>query len=266
MHRLTLLVAALGAMVPSAYAEPGRSNSPSAKPRLYISTYGTDRDGLYLAELDPTSGELRLIGLAGALKNVQFFAFHPNKRFLYATCDVDDYPDTKGGAVTSFKIDAPTASLTRLNHQSSAGALPCHISVDREGKYALVANYDGGTVAVLPIRADGTLGPATSTVTHHGSSIDKLNQTGPHPHAINFDPTNRFVFVADLGIDQVLSYRFDAAAGTLAQNDPHALAVAPGAGPRHLAFHPNGKWVYVINELDSTVTALRYDSKPAFSR
>ena len=128
-----------------------------------------------------------------------------------------------------------------------------------------MANYHGGGVAVLPIRADGTLGSATSIVLHHGSSVNKSRQTGPHPHAIDVDPTNRFVFVPDLGLDKVLSYRFNPAAGTLTPNNPTCAATSPGAGPRHIAFHPNGKWAYVINELDSTLNALQYDSKTGFS-
>ena len=159
------------------------------------------------------TGDLKLIGLAAAVKKASFLALHPNHRYLYSTCEVDDYQDSKGGAVAAFKIDAATGNLTLLNHQSSAGEGPHHLSLDREGKYALVANYHGGSVAVLPIRADGTLGPATSTVLHHGSSVNKSRQTGPHPHAINVDPTNRFAFVPDLGLDKVLAYRFDAASG-----------------------------------------------------
>jgi len=256
--RLIALATFVVAMLWPAPGEPARAST--TKTRVYISTYGSDRDGIYLAELDPITGDLQLIRLAAAVNNVQFLALHPNHRYLFATCDVDEYPDTKGGAVAALKIDTTTGSLTRLNHQSAHGELPCHLTVDRHGKHALVANYTGGSVAVLPIRADGTLKSATSTVVHQGSSVDKVLQSGPHAHAINLDAANRFALVADLGLDKVLIYRFDAAAGTLAPNEPSALAVAPGAGPRHIAFHPNGKWVYVINELDSTVIALRYDS------
>jgi 6-phosphogluconolactonase len=257
---MALAAAALVAVRPT-LAEPAPAGASNKLTRVYISTYGTDRDGIYLAELNPRTGDLKLLHRAVALKNVQFLAIHPNQRFLYATCDVDDYPATKGGAVAAFKVDASTAGLTPLNHQSAHGELPCHLSVDRQGKHALVANYMGGSVAALPIGNDGTLGRATSAVYHEGSSVNKENQAGPHPHAINLDAANRYALVADLGLDKLLVYRFDAATGRLAPNEPNALAVAPGAGPRHIALHPNGKWVYVINELDSTVNALRYDSK-----
>jgi 6-phosphogluconolactonase len=193
------------------------------------------------------------------VRKASFLALHPNHRYLYSTCEVDDYHDAKGGAVAAFKIDPATGNLTLLNHQSSTAEGPHCLSLDLEGKNALVANYHGGGVAVLPIRADGTLGPATSTVLHHGSSVNKSRQTGAHPHAIDVDPTNHFVFVPDLGLDKVLAYRFNAEAGTIAANHPRDLATSPGAGPRHIAFHSNGKWAYVINELDSTINALQFD-------
>jgi 6-phosphogluconolactonase len=255
------LALAATATIRPALAEPAREQASAGNTRVYISTYGTEQDGVYLAELNPKTGDLKLLRRAADLKNVQFLALHPNHRYLYATCDVDDYPETNGAAVAAFKIDPSTGGLTRLNHQSAHGELPCHLTIDRHGKHALVANYTGGSIAVLPIRDDGALGPATSTIVHEGSSIHKEHQLGPHPHAINLDTANRFALVADLGLDKVLAYRFDPAAGTLAANELGALAVAPGAGPRHIAFHPNGKWVYVINELDSTVSALRYDSE-----
>jgi 6-phosphogluconolactonase len=254
------MTAVVIATVRPALAEPAGERASTTITRVYISTYGTDRDGVYLAEVNPKTGDLKLLRRAATLKNVQFLALHPNHDFLYATCDVDDYPDTKGGAVTAFKVDASTGGLTRLNHQSAHGELPCHLTVDRPGNHALVANYTGGSVAVLPIRADGALGAATSAVFHEGSSIHKEHQLGPHPHAINLDSANRFALVADLGLDKVLVYRFDPTAGKLAPHEPSAVAIEPGAGPRHIAFHPDGKWVYVINELDSTVTALSYDS------
>ena len=250
------------AMVVSANSQTAPLRESATKTRVYISTYTEQgRDGIYLAELDSSTGDLRLIRMAAAVKKASFLAIHPSHRYLYSTCEVDDYRDSKRGAVSAFKIDLATGNLTLLNHQSSGGEGPHYLSLDREGKNALVANYHGGSVAVLPIRADGTLGAATSIVLHHGSSVDKSRQTGPHPHAIDVDPTNRFVFVPDLGLDKVLSYRFDPAAGSLAPNNPTSLATSPGAGPRHIRFHPNGKWAYVINELDSKVNALRFNSE-----
>ena len=259
--RLGVLTTVAYAMVASANAQTSPLSKPAAMTRVYISTYTEQgRNGIYLAELDPSTGELRLIRLAAAVKKASFFAIHPNHRYLYSTCEVDDYRDSKAGAVSAFKVDLATGNLTLLNHQSSGGHGPHYLSLDREGKNALVANYHGGSVAVLPIRADGTLGAATSSVLHHGSSINQSRQEGPHPHAIDVDPTNRFVFVPDLGLDKVFAYRFSAPAGTLAPHDPGTVAASPGAGPRHIRFHPNGKWAYVINELNNTINALKYDA------
>jgi len=150
--------------------------------------------------------------------------------------------------------------LTPLNQQSSGGAAPCHISLDREGKWLLGANYSGGSVFVLPIGEDGKLGEATALVKHEGRSVDPRRQTAPHAHSINLGPAGRFAFAADLGLDKVLIYRFDAAKGTLTPNDPPFAAAAPGAGPRHFSFHPTGKWAYAINEMNCTVTAYACDA------
>jgi 6-phosphogluconolactonase len=261
---LSALIIVVSARASSAYAEvtDSESNSPRIKTRVYISTYTEDgTDGIFLTELDHEAGNLQPLRRVSSLKKASFLALHPNHRFLYSTCEVDDYADSKHGAVAAFKIDPAAGNLSLLNHQSSAGEGPHHLSLDHEGKYALVANYHGGSIAVLPIGTDGTLRPAASTVRHHGSSVNKIRQDGPHPHAINVDSTNHFVFVPDLGLDKVLAYHFDFGRGTLTANEPGALTTSSGAGPRHLAFHPNGKWAYVINELDSTIDVTQYDAK-----
>lgn len=258
--RLGAMLSIACTMTASTCAETSHSQEPTPKERVYISNYaGAEVGGIYLAELNLETGELQLIKLVADLKKASFLALHPNHHYLYATGEVGDYLDSKGGALLAFEIDAHTGNLTLLNHQSSGGAGPCYVSLDRDGKHALVANYDGGNVAVLPIGADGKLNPASSTVMNHGSSVNKVRQTEPHPHAINVDPASRFVFVPDLGLDKVLAFRFDTAKGTLAPNNPGAVTAKPGAGPRHIAFHPKGDWAYVINELDSTVAVLRYD-------
>jgi 6-phosphogluconolactonase len=270
MRRLSMiavlngLIIVAGAFASSVFADTkaSASSSPPIKTRVYISTYTDDgTDGIFLTELDHETGNLQPPRRVSSVRKASFLALHPNHRFLYSTCEVDDYSDSKHGAVAALRIDPATGNLTLLNHQSSTGEGPHHLSLDREGKYALVANYHGGSVAVLPIGADGTLGPATSTVLHHGSSVNKVRQEGPHPHAINVDPTNHFVFVLDLGLDKVLAYHFDFERGTLTVNEPGELTTSPGAGPRHISFHPNGKWAYVINELNSTVEVTQYDAK-----
>jgi 6-phosphogluconolactonase len=227
--------------------------------RVYVGTY-TDGEstGIYLLRLDLASGTLTEGGAVAETRNPSFLAIHPSQRFLYAVNEIGDYNGTKSGAVSAFAIDPQTGGLTLLNQESSRGSGPCHLSVDRAGKNVLVANYGGGSIAVLPIRPDGRLGPATAFVQHEGRSVTP-RQNAPYAHSIHVDPAGRFVFAADLGLDKILIYRYDAGQGTLAPHDPSAVAVAPGAGPRHFAFHPNGRVAYLINEIDSTVTAFRFD-------
>lgn len=224
---------------------------------VYVGPYtaGTKSEGIYRAELDLATGALTPAKLAGKAVNPSFLALHPSGKYLYA---VGEGGGPRGGTVTAFALDA-AGDLTPLNQQSSAGAGPCHVTVNKAGTYAFIANYGGGSAAALPILSNGRLGKATSVVQHRGSSVNKARQKEPHAHSINLDPANRFAFVADLGLDRVMIYCFDAARGSLTPNDPPFAAVQPGAGPRHFAFHPSGKFAYVINELNSTVTAFRYD-------
>jgi 6-phosphogluconolactonase len=228
---------------------------------VYIGTY-TQRgsQGIYRADFDLATGRLESPRLAAEVVNPSFLAIHPSHKFLYAVGEVGDFAGGKGGAVSALAVDPASGRLSLLNQKSSRGAGPCHVAVDRSGKFVLVANYGGGSVACLPIQSDGSLGDATSFVQHAGSSVDRQRQEGPHAHSVNLDPANRFAFVADLGLDKVFIYRFDADRGTLSANDPPWAKVAPGAGPRHFAFHPSGRFAYVINEMHSTVTALGYDA------
>ncbi|MFC1805801.1 lactonase family protein [Planctomycetota bacterium] len=216
--------------------------------------------GIHRYHLDLGSGKLTWIGVTQDVANPSFLAIHPGRRFLYAVNEVGRIRGKRTGAVSAFAIDPKTGGLTFLNQQPSGGPGPCHLVVDKTGKCVLAANYSGGSVCVLPVGGDGRLGKATAFVQHEGSSVDPRRQTAPHAHSINLSPDNRFAFAADLGLDKVLVYRFDAAKGTLAPNDPPFAKVAPGAGPRHFAFRPDGRFAYVINELSSTVTAFRYDA------
>ncbi len=228
---------------------------------VYVGTYtGRGSKGIYTFELDLASGSTSPVTLAAETVNPSFLALHPSHRFLYAVGEVGELGSMKSGAVSAFAVDPQTGKLSFLNQQPSKGANPCHLAVDNQGKYVLVANYGGGSVAVLPIQSDGRLGEATSFVQHEGKSVNPQRQEAPHAHSINLDAANRFAIVADLGLDKLLVYRFDATKGTLTPNDPPFVSVAPGAGPRHFAFHPNGRFAYVINELNSTVTAFRYDA------
>jgi 6-phosphogluconolactonase len=230
--------------------------------RVYLGTYTrapSTSKGIYLARLNLATGQLTAPEPVAEVTNPTFLAFHPNGKFLYAIGEIADFGGQKTGAVSALAIDPQTGRLTLLNQQPSQGVGPCHVSVDATGRNALVANYGGGSVSCLPIGADGRLAPPSCSIQHFGSSVNPKRQAGPHAHSINVAPDNRFAFVADLGMDQLFVYKFDAAKGKLAPNDPPSAVLKPGAGPRHFAFHPNKRFAYVINELDSTVTAFRYD-------
>ena len=221
---------------------------------VYIGTYTKgESKGIYVYRFDPKSGKLTPIGLAAEASNPSFLAIHPNHRFLYSVTEVD------GGSVDAFSIDAKTGLLKKLNTVSSKGSGPCYVRVDATGKTLLVANYGSGSVAAMPIKDNGELGEAASAIQHAGSSADKERQGGPHAHSINPSPDNRFAIVADLGLDEVLVYKLDAAKAVLTPNTPPFTKVAPASGPRHFAFDPSGKFGYVINEMKSTVTAFSYD-------
>lgn len=229
-------------------------------PRVYFGTYtDTTSKGIYVGTFDLAEGRLPAVELAAEAARPSFLAIHPRRPWLYAVGEVADFQGKKTGVVRAFALE-PSGKLRRLNEQPSGGMGPCHVTVEPGGRCVLVANYGGGSVASLPIEEDGRLGPPGSVIQHQGRGPNPRRQEGPHAHSINVDPTGRFALAADLGCDKVFVYRLDAAAGRLVPHDPPAVALAPGAGPRHLAFHPSGRFAYVINELDSTVTALSYDA------
>jgi 6-phosphogluconolactonase len=235
---------------------------------VYVGTYsGGKSKGIYVCRLDSATGKLTTPELAAEAQNPTFLAVHPQLPALYsaerpvllAANEVGG--GGRSGTVSAYAIDRASGKLTFRNKESSRGAGPCHLSVDRSGRCALVANYGSGSIAVLPLGADGTLGEATAFVQHTGSSVNKQRQEGPHAHWIDVDAANRFAFVCDLGLDQVLIYRFDAASGKLSANTPPFASVKAGSGPRHLAFHPNGRFAYLINEMGNTVTVFAYDAE-----
>jgi 6-phosphogluconolactonase len=228
---------------------------------VYVGTYtgGTSASkGIYPLRLDLATGALTEAGAPAESVSPSFLALHPSGRFLYAVNETGGSAKEEGG-VSAFAIDARTGGLSFLNQQSSRGGAPCHLALDAKGRHVLVANYGGGSVAVLPVQSSGRLDAATTFVQHQGHSVDPGRQKGPHAHWIDLDTANRYAFVADLGLDQVLVYKYDAAKGGLTPHQPPAARVAPAAGPRHGAFHPGGRHFYVINELSSTVTAFAYD-------
>lgn len=228
---------------------------------VYVGTYtGPKSQGIYKFNFDARSGAAGPVELAARTDNPSFLAVHPNGRFLYAVNETDNFGAKKQGAVSSFTIAPKTRELTFLNQQPSLGAHPCHITLDPKGHNAIVANYSGGNLAVIPIGGDGGLMAPSQNVQHKGSSVGE-RQKQAHAHSINLDRSGRIAFAADLGLDKVMVYDFDSALGKLTPHEPPYAALKPGAGPRHFAFHPSGKRAYVINELSSTLTAFAYDPK-----
>jgi 6-phosphogluconolactonase len=228
----------------------------------YVGTYtrGTKSEGIYRLLLDTTSGAMRVDGVAAKSDNPSFLALHPNGRVLYAVNEVDDFGGQPTGGVSPFRIVRDSGALVALNAVASNGKSPCYVSVDRGGRAVLVANYGSGTVAGFAVRQDGALARTLATVQHEGRGPNADRQTGPHAHCIMADPDSRHVLAADLGIDAVVVYGFDGRSGSMATSGTR-IALKPGAGPRHLAFHPNGRFLYVINELDSTLAVYAYNSE-----
>ena len=250
----------LAALLPSCLRS---AEKPAAQEKylVYVGTYTQgESKGIYAYRFDAGTGESTSLGLAAATTNPSFLAIHPNRRFLYAVNEISNYEGQSSGGVSAFVIDPETKKLTLMNEVASRGADPCYVAFDNTGKYVLVANYTGGSVAVFPIREDGGLGKASAFVQHAGSSVNPRRQEGPHAHWISVSPDNRFAIAADLGLDQLIVYPFDAHAGTLAPNHRQQVKLVPGAGPRHFVFHPNGKFAYAIDELYSTIAGFSYDA------
>ena len=241
-----------------------QGSSPSASGMLvYFGTYTGAKSkskGVYVSRLDAASGTLSPPQLAAETASPSFLAVHPTGNFLYTVNEISNFAGQASGSVSAFAVDRKTGLLKALNQQSSEGPGPAHLIVDKDGRNVLVANYGGGSVTVVPIGTDGRLKPPSASVQHTGSSVNPQRQKAPHAHSINLDPANRFAYVADLGLDKVLVYRFDAGKGLLTLNDPSSASVKPGAGPRHLALDQAGKFAYVINEMNCTITVFSNDT------
>ena len=257
------------------------SNSIGRRILAYVGTYNSPQgpegskgngQGIYLFQMDPSSGALTPREVIPDASNPSWLAFDPSRTHLYAGEEIFDYKGGSSGSVSAFAIDRATGHLTLLNTVSSEGAGPAHLSVHPSGKYVLVANYAGGTVAVLPIPPNGELGPATD-VKHDEGQVGPANATSapagsfaisgydhPHAHMIQADPSGRFVLASDLGLDQIFIWRFDLEKGKLAPHQPASVALPPGDGPRHFTFHPNGRWMYSLQEEGSTLVLFDYDA------
>ena len=239
----------------------GKPNVKAKNYFVYVGTYAKpDQESIFGYRLDVSTGELtRALAIKGG-ENPSFLTLSPKLKQLYAVNEIGNFNGTKSGSVSAFAVNSKTGSLTLLNQQSSEGSSPCYISVDKTGKVALVANYMGGNVISLPVQPNGELKPAISNEQHQGSSVNQGRQEAPHAHCIIPDPNNKFVFAVDLGLDQVLGYQLDPKTGQLIRAAQPAFQTKPGAGPRHLTFHPNGRIAFLICELNSTMTDLAYNT------
>lgn len=227
---------------------------------FYVGTYtGAKSKGIYYGKYEPVSGKIESKGLGAQTTSPSFLAVHPNNKYLYAVNEANLRSQGEGG-VSAFQINQSTGELTEINQTFSGGNSPCHLTTDRTGKYLLVVNYGSGTVACFKLNKNGGIGEKTAQIQHTGSGTNPSRQKGPHAHWVGLSADNKYAFVCDLGLDKILIYKFDENSGDLKPNDPSFVKLNDGAGPRHLTFHPNEKFAFVINELDSTITALEYNN------
>jgi 6-phosphogluconolactonase (cycloisomerase 2 family) len=273
-RRLLQAVSSLAAVAPVRAARPQRA-AVTARIVAYAGTYSSPTgsapgrgEGIHILEMDPASGALAQTGLVRTAASPSWLTLDRTRTRLYAA---NEAGPEGSGSVTAYSIDRATGGLTLLNSVSSEGAGPAHVSVHPAGKHALVANYGGGTIAVLPIQPDGQLAAASDVKRHQGApgsprpssappgSFAISGHDRPHPHMIEADPSGRFVLASDLGLDQILVWKFDEANGTLTPNDPPSVSLPSGDGPRHFVFHPKGRWVYSLQEEASTVVTFDYE-------
>ncbi len=218
-------------------------------------------EGIYVYRLDPSSGALEVLSRATGVANPSYLAFDSAQRFCYAVNELKTHEDKPIGAVSAFAVDPKTGRLGFLNKRLTHGTDPCHVCVAKKSRWVFVTNYSSGSICVLPRGEDGSLGEPADFVQHQGSSIHAIRQQSPHAHSVTFDKANRFAFVPDLGLDKLMVYGFDARRGMLEPHTVPWIKVKPGSGPRHVALHPRGRFVYLINELNSTLVALSYDGR-----
>jgi 6-phosphogluconolactonase len=264
--RRVLLLTLLVASVAAAPCSPSKKEAPPTHPYLvFVGTYTTKTQskGIYAYDFDPNTGKLSPKGVAAETADPSWVAVHPNGRFLYAVNE-----SGKSSAVSAFALDGSTGKLTMLNQIPSQGEDPCYLSFDKTGRHLLVANYSSGTVAVFSILPDGRLGNSTAVLKNRGTlGSNKERQDGPHAHWIEASAHNRFVYVADLGLDRILIYELEAATGTLRRGEPiekFSATLAPGTGPRHAALAADGKFMYVLGEMSSTVTVFANQEQNTF--
>ncbi|MEP7075839.1 MAG: lactonase family protein [Acidobacteriota bacterium] len=226
---------------------------------VYVGTYTSGgAKGIYLLKFDLVSGALSLVKTIGGITEPSFLALDTDQRYLYAVNELVEFNGKPGGAVSAFSIDRKDGGLKFIDQVASLGGAPCNLIGTKNNKFVLAANYMGGNAAVFPVRADGGLGESVSLVQHTGTGPNKDRQEAAHVHSVTLDAHERFAFVADLGVDKIVIYKFDAGTGKLSHHSD--FSAKPGSGPRHFTFHQNGKFAYLINELACTITVLSYDA------
>ncbi len=238
------------------------SNQTGGRTTVYVGTYTDDRtEGLHILHLDPSSGELEAVSKVPDVHNPFFLATGSGDRYLYAACVINEFNGQPGGSIKTFSIAPQTGDLVLRSEQHTKGTVPCYLSIDRTDQCLLAANYGSGSVAAFRINKNGRLDPEVQVVQHKGCSVNSERQEGPHPHSIVLSPDHRYALAADLGIDKVMIYRLDASSARLEPNEQPSVSTRPGAGPRHIAFHPDGNKAYLLNELDSTLVVYNYNAK-----
>jgi 6-phosphogluconolactonase len=253
MHHLTSFILGIFAMTFTTLS--------ASDPLVFISAFASgEKAGIHAFTFDSEKGALKPLHRTTDIQNPFFLAVSPDQRFLYAI-DAEKFGGDEDENMAAFALEGRTGRLKRLNHQSARGTASCYLDVDATGKSVLVANYSSGSVASLPVKSDGSLGEAVSFFQHSGSSADAQRQKGPNAHCFVISPDGKYALAADLGIDKIMIYKLDAATTKLAPNEAQPFAkLTPGSGPRHLTFHPNGKLVYVINELANTITVFDWSA------
>ncbi|HTX33364.1 MAG TPA: lactonase family protein [Bryobacteraceae bacterium] len=251
---------ALACALPLGFAQQGPKTAGKGDYFMYVGTYTRHQSkGIYAWRFHAADGSVQPIGLVAETSNPSFLALAPNGRFLYAANEDSRYQGQPTGTVSAFAIDTATGKLTALNKVVSKGAGPCHVSVTPDGKFVFVANYNSGSIASFPVHPDGSLGDAVAFVQHTGSSVNPDRQAGPHAHSVVPSPDGRFLLSADLGLDEVTVYKIGSD-GSLTPNNPPFAKVAPGSGPRHIAFGHGAKFVYVVSEMIPGITVFRYNA------
>ncbi len=261
-----LVAGALTMLIPMVAPQTACATEPHSQYLVYVGTRGSSSKGIYVCRFNERSESLTSPELAAETKDPFWLIASRNGRRLYAANIISQFKGETSGSVSAFVINRQSGKLRLLNQVPSRGANPAYVSLDNTGRFVLVANYTGGSFAVLAVRKDGSLGKLAAFVQHTGSSANSKRQHGPHPHSFHVSPDNRFALAADLGLDKVFVYRFNSNTGSLSPAKARYATVKPGSGPRHFAFSPNGKFVYVIGEMGSIITVFYYNAASAALR